>query len=333
MYFMWLLRNVPLTLLDSLGRGCAKAMQSKDKKMICQNVKVTPCDFSPHAPMRIYHAVEKCHNNLWGHCILSSFALTEKHQGVFRNISALAIASAMLLCSCRAGYEIASVEGRSVAMDSSFDFPAASAVTTMVEAYKEQISAEMSPVIGYSSALMERSASRDYNILANTLSDLLVGEASRFAAIDFAVLNVGGLRSDVPAGALTVGTAFEVLPFMNTLCIAELGGDAVMELFTQIAQRGGAGLSSEVRLEITPDGKLLGAWLAGEEIDKHKVYTIATIDYLAEGNGGMEAFRKSKTLFYSAGTLFRDIFINHVRQLHAAGKPLEPKTDRRIIVK
>ena len=63
------------------------------------------------------------------------------------------------------------------------------------------------------------------------------------------------------------------------------------ELFEQIAKQGGQGVSREVRLVITADGKLKSATVGGKEIDDNAQYRIVTLDYVAQGNDHMEAFR------------------------------------------
>ena len=46
-----------------------------------------------------------------------------------------------------------------------------------------------------------------------------------------------------------------------------------------------------MRMVITKDGKLKSATLNGEPIDPEKSYRIATLDYLAEGNDQLVAFK------------------------------------------
>lgn len=53
----------------------------------------------------------------------------------------------------------------------------------------------------------------------------------------------------------------------------------------------GEGLSGAC-LEISGDGKLLDATVAGKEIEDSKEYKVATLDYLAEGNDHMTALPK-----------------------------------------
>lgn len=51
-------------------------------------------------------------------------------------------------------------------------------------------------------------------------------------------------------------------------------------------------------MEITKDGKLLNATVGDQPIDDNKLYTVATIDYLADGNGSMEAFLQAENVMY-----------------------------------
>ena len=47
-------------------------------------------------------------------------------------------------------------------------------------------------------------------------------------------------------------------------------------------------------LHISRDGKLLSATVGGQPVDKNRSYRIATLDYVAQGNDEMVAF-KAKT--------------------------------------
>ena len=51
---------------------------------------------------------------------------------------------------------------------------------------------------------------------------------------------------------------------------------------------------SGVKLRITKSGKLLGATVAGKPVVDDKLYTVATIDYLADGNSDMTALIQPK---------------------------------------
>ena len=106
-------------------------------------------------------------------------------------------------------------------------------------------------------------------------------------------MNMGGLRSSLPAGEITFETIYEITPFENTLCIIEMTGKDVRRLFEDMARVHGEGLSG-AQLVISKDGKLLDAKVGGQELDDDRTYTVSTIDYLAEGNDHLDTFRKFK---------------------------------------
>ena len=62
-------------------------------------------------------------------------------------------------------------------------------------------------------------------------------------------------------------------------------------IFGQIAAAGGEGVSHGVELVITKDGGLKSARLDGKDIDPNAKYRVATLDYVAQGNDNMAAFK------------------------------------------
>lgn len=47
----------------------------------------------------------------------------------------------------------------------------------------------------------------------------------------------------------------------------------------------------------------------GQPIDDNKLYTVATIDYLADGNGSMEAFLQADDRVCPEGATLRGLFL------------------------
>ena len=118
---------------------------------------------------------------------------------------------------------------------------------------------------------------------------------------DFAVYNMGGIRASLAKGKVTIGDVVDVAPFDNKLCLLTLTGAQVTQLFEQIAAVGGEGVSHEVALVISSDHKLVSATVGGKPIDPNASYRIATLDYLAQGNDKLDAF-KQKTQLVSPQT-------------------------------
>lgn len=145
---------------------------------------------------------------------------------------------------------------------------------------------------------------------------------------------MGGIRSNLAKGKVTIGDVNDMAPFENKICFLTLKGDKVLELFQQIAHRGGEGLSHAVRMVITKDGKLKSVTLNGEPVDPEKSYRVATLDYLAEGNDQLVAFKSGTDVFApkQKENNVRYIIMNYFREMKAQGKEVKSKVEGRCVV-
>lgn len=103
-----------------------------------------------------------------------------------------------------------------------------------------------------------------------------------------------------------------------------------------MAVRHGEGVSKGVRLVITKDGQLQSATIGGQPVDTTRNYRIATLDYLAQGNDGLTAF-KAKTNVVSPQEEqydIRYIIVNYFRQNFAQQhKAADAQVEGRITIK
>lgn len=202
------------------------------------------------------------------------------------------------------------------------------AALAIMERYKPAVDSMMAPVLGES--LVGMSAGRPESLLSNWAADVLV-EASTFEnglPADMGLVNVGGLRNNMPKGTVRRGDIILISPFENRLAIVYLRGDKLLELMRNIAAVHGEGVSREVRLVITPDGQLVEAQVGGQPINPDRIYRVATLDYLAEGNDKMYALREAERV--NVSDLFtRDCMFQSIQR---AGK-ITSKIEGRITVK
>ena len=140
----------------------------------------------------------------------------------------------------------------------------------------------------------------------------LVAYAFRDMSItsQIAIQNAGGVRIDVPAGDVTIGTAYTLLPFANTLTELDMTGTeikAVLEEAVEYAVKSGgstgaypyaAGLRWTVDLSkpagsrfsnLEYKGKKDGAWSA---LNMSASYKVVTNNFLAQGSDGYATFKK-----------------------------------------
>ncbi len=239
----------------------------------------------------------------------------------------------MMAGACRTHYAMTDISRSRILVDGRYDARPDADAAAFIKPYSRQVDSLMSPVVGSVSRYM--AAYRPESELSNLLSDILLWGGKRYGETpDLAVYNMGGIRAAFAKGSVTLGHILDVAPFENKICFLTLSGAKLGELFRQIAKRGGEGVSHGVELEITKDGKLAKALVNGKEVDEHKNYRVATLDYLAQGNDQLAAF-KSRTDMKSPQDKMdnvRELIKEFFREQAAAGNVVDSKVEGRIKV-
>lgn len=219
---------------------------------------------------------------------------------------------AMPLLSMQAqDYKVRSFCWERVEVTSELDATPSAEAAAIVAPYKAKVDSIMAPPLGLSRVAMN--AKRPESLLSNWAADVMVegGTATGLEPADMGLFNMGGLRNNMPEGIVRRGDIMLISPFENYVVVLEMKGSDLLELMQNIAAVKGEGVSSSVRMEISSDGKLLSCTIDGKEIDPHRIYTVATIDYLAEGNDKMTALKKAVKR-HEIGILARDIMMEYV---------------------
>lgn len=237
---------------------------------------------------------------------------------------------ALCLSCSQKSYEVSGIQAQRYPLVAADYASAAPEMSALITKYKTSLDKEMNQVIGTSDQDMPYG--RPESLLTNLTSDVMLAYGKKYnnGVCDLSSVNVFGHRADLGKGNITVGNIFEIYPFENTLILLKLKGSDLMEAFESYAKIGGAGISSTVKLVIK-DEKLVSATVNGESVDPNKVYTIMTLDYLADGNDGMEAFRKATELI-EPGLTLRDMMMQYVKDQTAQGKSVSSVLDGRITI-
>lgn len=145
--------------------------------------------------------------------------------------------------------------------------------------------------------------------------------------IDICLLNNGGLRSELPKGAITRGHAFSLMPFENSVVILTLSGDKTKQLFEYLVENNGAPFAGATVKGKTK--KVAELKIGGKDFDATKNYKIVTSDYLASGGDKYHFFKdpiKVEALDYK----LRDAIIDYMIDENKKGNTLKVNTDGRI---
>jgi 2',3'-cyclic-nucleotide 2'-phosphodiesterase (5'-nucleotidase family) len=192
---------------------------------------------------------------------------------------------------------------------------------------KEKLGAKMNVVIGQAVETMRGRAPE--SLLSNWNADVYRQAASEFmgSPIDISVVNLGGLRTVIPEGNITVGKIYELMPFENELVIVWLRGNKLAELIEFFAQIGGEGVSG-IKMEIT-NGKAENVTINGQQLDPDKLYTIGTSDYVAGGNDKMVQMAQYEKRV-NTNLKLRDVLLYFIKKETAKGNKIQSKLDGRI---
>lgn len=185
----------------------------------------------------------------------------------------------------------------------------------------------MNEVIGQAAETMKGHAPE--SLLSNISADIYLQTATDFQGenVDIAIVNLGGLRTVVPAGDITVRKVFELMPFENELVLLWLKGDKLNELLQYFAGMGGEGVSG-LRMEIK-DGKAVNITINDKPLDPTKVYSIVTNDYLAGGNDKMVQLAQAEKRV-NTGIKVRTMLLNYIKNETKKGNKIQSKLDGRI---
>ena len=211
--------------------------------------------------------------------------------------------------------------------DSLADDPALEA---LIAPYRREMEQQVAEVIG--EAVEAFQEGRPEGALGNFVTDAMMAAGQRLSAepVHLALTNNGGLRVPIEAGPITVGEIYELMPFENMLTVLTLSGVQVDTLAQQLARMGGepvAGLQFKIRGADRASRRADEVYVAGEPLDPDRTYRLVTIDYLANGGGGLPVLWSPLGRTDTA-VLLRDAIITHIRDL----KRIAPHLEGRIVL-
>ena len=240
------------------------------------------------------------------------------------------VITALLLAACQGRYHVVGAEGEQLVVDARWDDAAPDRAVAMLAPFKHQIDSMMSHVVGESEVDMDRV--RPESELPNLVADLL-REAAREVTgrkADVGIINMGGVRTTLAKGPITMANIYEILPFENALCVLTFKGDVLLRAMEEIARRNGEGMSG-VRMLIGPKKELKRVEVNGQPIRPEATYTVATVDYLAEGNDGMPSLAQYEESIFRSDRTVRTIFKEYVEQCAARGKKITSRIEGRVV--
>lgn len=235
--------------------------------------------------------------------------------------------------ACRHQTHVTAVTPGSVEMNSGVA-QGDSVTHAILAPYKLSLDSVMNAVVGQTAFALPNEKGKTETALGNFVADAcLSGGNANYHPADglpaqVCILNNGGLRASLPAGNVTRGNVFELMPFDNEIVVVTITGRKMWDLVKFAAASGGvpiAGMNIGMKPDKTPGTVLIG----GMPFDSTKTYKVMTSDYLANGGDKM-AFLKDPVQQDKTGYLIRNAILDTFSEAQKAGKMISPVTDGRM---
>ncbi|HLT32366.1 MAG TPA: 5'-nucleotidase [Aquaticitalea sp.] len=243
----------------------------------------------------------------------------------------------LLLCvglvgftACKAPVSYSKIEGRQIAITDSL--PSDQAIERFIKPYREHVNKSLDNVLSYAMDTYSKSDGYLNTAIGNFMADVMYEQSNPIfkkrsgETIDFVLLNHGGIRSIISKGNITTRTAFEIMPFENSIVVAKLKGEQVKELLDYVVAAKRAHPVSKIKITMDADGELKNATIQGKPIDYGKSYNVLTNDYLLNGGDRMDFFKTRDTV-YVLDYKIRNALIDYFTKTDT----INPRIDDRFI--
>lgn len=148
--------------------------------------------------------------------------------------------------------------------------------------------------------------------------------------LDFAIMNVGGIRNPIPQGPVTAGHILSSFPFSNRFVVMRLKGSDIIETMKVAAKKGGEAVSHQVTVVCDSARNVERVLLDLKEVDPKQTYTVGTIDYVAWGNDDMHSMANGEWI-YSDNVEVCVPYIRYVKYLDSIGLPVSADPRPRFV--
>lgn len=228
-------------------------------------------------------------------------------------------------------YNLTKIEGKQLPITEKGNETAE--IENFIKPYRDHINKDLDSVLAYCPETLDKSTGKWQTTIGNLMADVclergnLVFKAREKKDIDICLLNHGGIRAILPKGNVTTRTAYEIMPFENSLIVVALSGNQILDIASYIIKEKKPQPLSGMTFTISKDNKAKNILIQGKPIDINKTYYVVTNDYLANGGDNMSFFSKA-TAQFDLNYKIRNVLIDYFKEVDT----IPVKTDVRITV-
>lgn len=230
-----------------------------------------------------------------------------------KNIFFLTCVLLIVFTSCKSKY-LYKIEGEQIAITDSLKTD--QSIENFVKPYRIQINKSLDSVISFAKDTYSKKDGQFNTAIGNMMADAVYEESNPVFKlrtghdIDIVLLNHGGIRSIISKGNITIRTAFNVMPFENSVVVASMKGHKVNEMVDYLVREQKAHPIKGLQVILDKNLQLKSATVNGQLIDNHKTYYVATNDYLYNGGDQMTFFKPNDSL-HALNYKIRNVLIDY----------------------
>lgn len=192
-------------------------------------------------------------------------------------------------------------------------------VAAKLRRYKQQVAPQIGPPVGR----VQTRLIRDYRA-ESSLGSFVADVLRTTSGADVGMQNAGGLRADLPAGAVTKGDVLDALPFLNTVVVCDMTGAQIRAVLEQslslkrgMMQVSGLRATYDMR---RPEGqRLVELQIGGRALDEQRIYRVATNGFIANGGDLYDTFAQTKQT--DMGQSIADVVLDYIRRQRTIPSP------------
>ncbi len=222
------------------------------------------------------------------------------------------------------------IEGSRIEINDSI--PANKELEDYIAPYRDNVNKNLDSVISYAPETYSKTDGEFNTAIGNLMADAVFSESNPVfnkrtgKNIDFVLLNHGGIRAIISQGNITTRTAYEVMPFENSVVVVALKGKQINALFDYLSKAKRAHpVSKQVELLLDNDFNIKKALVNSKPVLEDETYYVATNDYLYNGGDRMTFFHPNDSL-YTLDYKIRNVLVDYFKKKDT----INPKIDNRF---
>ncbi|MCM4172932.1 hypothetical protein DHD32_15695 [Arenibacter sp. TNZ] len=193
-------------------------------------------------------------------------------------------------------------------------------IENIISPYHNRINQVLDSILAFAPRAISKTDGTLNTPAGNLMADIVMHEVDPVFTtrtgnkIDLVLLNFGSIRSVISAGNITERTAYEVMPFENSVVIAELDGKAIRAMVSFLIKSTVAHPIAGIQIITDKNKSLQAVNIQGEPFDENRTYFVATSDYLVTGGDSMD-FLKDYISLTDSDYLIRNTMIDYFKKM------------------